>query len=127
MDLSNLKIEWNGLEDKVFRLNDAPDFITGIDIPMSIGEKQEFTVNGYINTDLLAQLSGCPFGSSFTMTGGESRTVQIRRHKKKRINKKWAKRYGYKMIIDKFKIIDCSIVDRGNCIFEFIGDSIVRM
>lgn len=27
-----------------------------------------------------------------------SKTIQVRKHKKKRINKKWIKRYGYKQI-----------------------------
>lgn len=35
----------------------------------------------------------------FSNLNGES--IQVRRHKKKRINKKWAKRYGFKNKVDK--------------------------
>lgn len=37
--------------------------------------------------------------------------VQVRKHKKKRINKKWAKRYGYKTIYEtkKAKAMDVTI------------------
>jgi len=34
-----------------------------------------------------------------------TKTVQRRTHKKRRINKKWAKRYGYKKIPDDNKIM----------------------
>lgn len=39
------------------------------------------------------------------------KVVQIKRHKKKRINKKWAKRYGYKTIYEtkKSKVMDVTI------------------
>lgn len=35
------------------------------------------------------------------------KVVQARRHKKKRINKKWRKRYGFKSIPDGNKFIVC--------------------
>lgn len=39
------------------------------------------------------------------------KTVQARTHKKKRINKKWAKRYGYKTVyeIKRAKVMDVTI------------------
>jgi hypothetical protein len=39
------------------------------------------------------------------------RLVQAKTHKKKRINKKWAKRYGYKTVyeVKKAKIMDVTI------------------
>ncbi len=36
-----------------------------------------------------------------------TKEVQRRTHRKRRINKKWAKRYGYKTILDDEKIIRC--------------------
>lgn len=36
--------------------------------------------------------------SGFFMEYSGSRLEQVRRHKKKRINKKWAKRYGYRIV-----------------------------
>ena len=39
------------------------------------------------------------------------KVVQIKTHKKKRINKKWAKRYGYKTVYEtkKAKVMDVTI------------------
>lgn len=39
------------------------------------------------------------------------KVVQVKAHKKKRINKKWAKRYGYKTVyeIKKAKVMDVTI------------------
>lgn len=37
----------------------------------------------------------------FTLEGIYTYSEQIRRHKKRRINKKWAKRYGYRDVIRK--------------------------
>ena len=41
-----------------------------------------------------------------------TKQVQCRTHRKCRINKKWAKRYGYRTIIDDGRIIMC-----GDCIY----------
>lgn len=39
------------------------------------------------------------------------KTIQVRTHKKKRINKKWAKRYGYKTVYEtkRAKVMDVTI------------------
>lgn len=51
--------------------------------------------------------------------------VQVRKHKKKRINKKWAKRYGYKQIMRKSKGWKIKIHCEDNT-FELVkdGDSV---
>lgn len=41
-----------------------------------------------------------------------TKRVQRRRHRKCRINKKWQKKYGYKIILD-----DGKIIYYGDCIF----------
>lgn len=41
-----------------------------------------------------------------------TKEVQLRTHRKKRINKKWAKRYGYKTVLDDGRIIRC-----GDCLY----------
>ena len=38
-------------------------------------------------------------------TTGITKQVQKRTHKKRRINKKWLKRYGYKTVLDDEKIV----------------------
>ena len=46
--------------------------------------------------------------------------VQKRRHRKKRINKKWAKRYGYITVFDDIKIRDYSLVEHNDYDMEFV-------
>ena len=41
-----------------------------------------------------------------------TKQVQRRVHRKRRINKKWAKRYGYKTVLD-----DGRMIRVGNCIY----------
>lgn len=40
-----------------------------------------------------------------------TKQVQRRTHRKRRINKKWAKRYGYKTVLD-----DARIIQFGDCL-----------
>ena len=47
--------------------------------------------------------------------------VQKRRHRKKRINKKWAKRYGYITVFDDIKIRDYSLVEHNDYDMELVG------
>ena len=47
-----------------------------------------------------------------TFTLYTTKEIQCRRHHKKRINKKWAKRYGFKTVVDKlFDVKDVSVQD----------------
>lgn len=52
-----------------------------------------------LNIDLLNKLVE-PVGD-FSITLYIPEVVQVRKHRKKRINKKWAKKYGYKTILRK--------------------------
>ena len=53
--------------------------------------------NSFINLDLLRQMCGqIQPPKSYDIV--YPKVVQARKHKKKRINKKWLKRYGYKTI-----------------------------
>lgn len=64
--------------------------------------KDDLTIecdNAFINYTLLSDLAGIPDMSNINAVI----FIQARRHKKKRINKKWAKRYGFKFIIKDFK------------------------
>jgi hypothetical protein len=47
------------------------------------------------------------FGFRLVETNAITKQVQRRTHRKKRINKKWLKRYGYKTVLDDSKIIRC--------------------
>ena len=45
------------------------------------------------------------FGMEIFITEWITKDIQKRKHKKRRINKKWLKRYGYKCVPDNDKII----------------------
>lgn len=93
--------------DKIDTLSFAngklPDYITSTEMKLSASE--EYTFECEVNMPLFSKLTGVdmshsPDISSFTLIAQKPYQVQVRRHRKKRINKKWAKRYGY---ITKFK------------------------
>lgn len=88
---------------------DVPAYDMSCDIPMSADEEtdynfefrtplaQEFTVDSCIvDTGLLSLISERPKG--FFLEYDADVQVQARKHRKKRINKKWLKRYGYKTV-----------------------------
>ena len=51
-------------------------------------------------------------GFRLVETTAITKEVQRRTHRKKRINKKWAKRYGYKTVLDDSRVIRC-----GDCLY----------
>jgi hypothetical protein len=51
-------------------------------------------------------------GFPLIQTTAITKQVQRRTHRKRRINKKWAKRYGYKTVLD-----DGRIICAGDCIY----------
>lgn len=89
---------------------DVPNYVRSINRPLSASE--EFTMELEIDGNLLAMLCGVDmaYGKDFSVEYNASpELVQIRRHKKKRINKKWAKRYGYNEVIKRCSMKNCSI------------------
>lgn len=99
------------------------------DIPVSANEEvnyefdfktplmQEFTADSCIvDQSLLRHVMGAPYG--WNMEYEADVLVQARKHRKKRINKKWAKRYGYKTIKRKMRF-NCDQV-----VFERDGDTL---
>ena len=79
--------------------------------PKNFSASAEFTMEAEIDGDALAKLLGFPMaaGKNFTVEYSEPILVQARRHKKKRIDKKWRKRYGYKTIFRKKQLTDCVV------------------
>lgn len=97
---------------KVIILDEVPPYVTDIYHPVSDSAKMEFECR--IDGDTLAKLTGATTeGMLFDVTYGSPRQVQVRRHKKKRINKKWAKRYGYKTVIVEHMLTNCSVTYSG--------------
>lgn len=92
-----------------FDSTDIPEYITSITPKLSASA--EFTMEAEINGDLLAKLCGLDtaIGHGFTVEYSEPILVQVRCHKKKRINKKWRKRYGFKTIFRKKQLTDCVV------------------
>lgn len=119
-NLDRLKINIDGMqEDMVNAITTAfanskkcilPSYISSMHIPLSADA--EFSCECDINARVLRQMAGLDKmpGSVSNVTIQFSRPyeIQARRHKKKRINKKWAKRYGY---ITKFKDVKIDRVD----------------
>ena len=48
--------------------------------------------------------------------------VQVRKHRKKRINKKWRKRYGVKMVLD----LNCYVYEEHGSIKVFVPERIAQ-
>lgn len=92
-----------------FDAEKIPDCITSLTPKLSASA--EFSMEAEIDGDMLAKLLGFPMaaGKNFTVEYSEPILVQARRHHKKRIDKKWRKRYGYKTIFRKKQLTDCVV------------------
>ena len=101
-----------------------PDYVKSVHIPLSASAEATFECE--VNVPLLEKLVGVDLASTRDCTGytlecKKPYPVQIRRHKKKRINKKWAKRYGYVTKFKNIRITDVEVVPHSETEFEFQG------
>ena len=60
----------------------------------------------------MGKQNGYYMGFRLIETTAIKKQVQCRTHRKRRINKKWRKRYGYKTVLDDGNVLCC-----GDCIF----------
>ena len=79
-------------------MEELPKYITGIRAPLSIDSEMSFEMD--LNVPYFMELTGIDIARGMDMTAAtlichDPYQVQRRRNKKKRINKKWAKKYGY--------------------------------
>ena len=79
-------------------MDELPKYITGIRAPLSIDSEMSFEMD--LNVPYFMELTGIDIARGIDMTAAtlichDPYQVQRRHHKKKRINKKWAKKYGY--------------------------------
>lgn len=88
--VSDIQLETNTL----YKVKDKEDSCGLTNSLISGGELTFETANVDIDTLLGIDKTNMPDTYDLTHT----KVVQCRRHKKKRINKKWAKRYGYKTV-----------------------------
>lgn len=104
----------DGFSDVSFDATNIPHYITSITPKLSASA--EFTMEAEIDGDALAKLLGFPMaaGQNFTVEYSEPILVQARRHHKKRIDKKWRKRYGYKTIFRRKQLTDCVVKFEGS-------------
>ena len=90
----------------------------------------EFTMDCEINKDLCDLLFGVDLAEDKDKTGfavvyDQEEKIQVRRHRKKRINKKWAKRYGFKTITRRYQLNDCVVeCDVEDGVFAIKGNNV---
>ena len=120
---------FDGLKDvdielPAFRGGKIPDFVKNIHIPTSASAELSFTAE--INSNVIKQFVGLDLArcGDFTVEFQCPYTVQRRRHKKKRINKKWAKRYGYVTRFRYVRLNEVEIIRSRNEEINAIGRSI---
>lgn len=123
--MNNIKLfgHYDHIPEISFENNELPEYITDFRIVDPTAAEASFEFD--IDAGLLKSIIGIDLSHgtdmSCSMEIKSPRLVQRRRHKKKRINKKWAKRYGYKTVFDVATIRDCSLITHDNCEMEFIG------
>ena len=91
---------------------ELPEYITGIRTPLSIDAEISFEMD--LNDPVFMKLTGIDIArgtdmTAVTLIGHTPYQVQRRHHKKKRINKKWAKKYGYVTKFREYRLEDVEI------------------
>lgn len=93
----------------------------------TLSDKEEVSFECEIPLSSIANIFGIPKSmleppSNYSLTVTHPYLVQVRRHKKKRINKKWAKRYGYKTAYKSVTLNDVTVVpNEESCSFDISG------
>ena len=110
-----------------FDANDIPEYVKSIYCPMSIEAEANFECD--VDAKILKKLTGIDLAHGSDFTGytiqfHQPVQVQVRRHKKKRINKKWAKRYGYKTVFKSVKFEEARVEPNKNG-FDILGRNFI--
>lgn len=110
-----------------FDANDIPEYVKSIRCPMSVEAKASFECD--VDAKILKKLTGIDLAHGSDFTGytilfQQPVQVQVRRHKKKRINKKWAKRYGYKTVFKSIELKEAYVEPNGNG-FDILGRNFI--
>lgn len=112
-------------DDCAISFNDVkvPDYMSNVHIANP--EAAELTLECDVNADTLKKITGIDLARgndmSCSMELASPYQVQKRRHKKKRINKKWAKRYGYETRFKTVSVQDCTFIPKGEGRFDITG------
>ena len=104
-----------------------PEYVKRFTTPMSADTEISFECD--IDTSMFAKLTGVDLaqGRDATCTSvifQKQYQVQRRHHKKKRINKKWAKRYGYVTKFKTYQLEDVHI-EQNEGDLSFTGQKII--
>lgn len=83
-----------------------------------------------VNSDIFKQIPGIDLSNSRDMSCSmkllSPYQIQKRKHKKRRINKKWAKKYGYITKYNNIILENCSVVPR-TCGVDIIFGNYIRV
>lgn len=106
-----------------------PEYVKRFTAPMSADAETSFECD--IDASMFAKLTGVDLAQGQDVTCAsmifqKPYQVQRRHHKKKRINKKWAKRYSYVTKFKTYQMEDVHI-EQNEGALSFIGSSIVRV
>lgn len=105
---------------------DDDDYINTFDSPtftLSKPSSFECELTSTLNVPIFKELSLMGGGPEpFYMEYDAVRYEQVRKHKKKRINKKWAKRYGYRAVPCRYRMENCYISHNTFNDFEIVSD-----
>jgi len=106
-----------------FDSTEIPEHISSVQIVDLSSTELSFECD--VDMNLLKSVIGIDFAQgtdmSCSMEFRNPYQVQKRRHKKKRINKKWAKRYGYVTKFENVRIKDCTLNRCNDFEVDFIG------
>lgn len=110
-----------------FDANDVPEYVKSIRSPMSVEAEANFECD--IDAKTFKKLTGIDLAHGPDITGctvlvHQPVQVQVRRHKKKRINKKWAKRYGYKTVFKSIELKKAYVEPNENG-FDILGRNFI--
>lgn len=125
IDISNF--DHIGREFEIDNDSMLPEYVKRFSAPMSADAEISFKCD--IDTSLFAKLIGIDLANGqdatcASMVFQKTYQVQRRRHKKKRINKKWAKRYGYVTKFKTYRIEEVSI-EQNEGALSFTGQKIL--
>lgn len=114
----------NKLPEITFPDDDIPQCIKSFSLANPAGA--EFTLEAEIDAPMFSKYLGVDLSNaqSFSAEFSEPYQEQRRKHKKKRINKKWAKRYGYVTKYRKFRITEMTFTGKNDFEFEATGRNV---
>ena len=109
-----------------------PEFLTPIP-NLALSKDTSMSFECELNVPLFERMANahlipdmiCAPANGATLVFSTPYSVQRRKHHKKRINKKWAKRYGFKTVYKNVRLEDVTYNLRGNGEIDILGKEFV--